>query len=225
ARAVAGVEAVIDGAYVRSVRVGGRRGWISVRHAAAPRHALSLEVSPSLLPDMMAIVARVRRLFDLDARPSVVDAHLARDPRLAPLVKRRPGLRVPGGFDPVETAIMAILGQQVTVRGGVTVAGRLVAALGDAVVTPFEGVRLLWPTPDRLARTAPSAFASLGMPSARAHALAATVRAFTGGRLALDRPASPGALEAQLLTIPGVGPWTAQYILMRGASWPDAFPD
>jgi AraC family transcriptional regulator of adaptative response / DNA-3-methyladenine glycosylase II len=224
ARAVAGVEAVVDDSYVRTVRIGERRGWISVRPSRERALALSLEVAPSLLPVLMAVVAKTRRLFDLDARPSAIDKHLAVDPRLAHLVKERPGLRVPGAFEPFETAMAAVLGQQVTVGAGVTLASRLVAALGHDVDTPFPNVNRLWPTADRVASASEATLAKLGMPGARARSLAAVARAVVDGRLDLTRPLSPGALEESLLAIAGIGPWTAQYILMRAAAWPDAFP-
>ena len=222
-RAVTGVEEVIDGAYVRTVRVGDRRGWVSVRPSRG--NAVSLEVAPSLVHDLLAIVAKVRRLFDLDARPGAIDPHLAKDPRLAPFVKKHPGLRVPGAFEPFETAIAAVLGQQVTVRAGVTLASRLVAALGEDMETPFDGLARLWPTAERVGRAREATLARLGMPGARARTLGLVARAVANGRLELDRPTSPAALDEQLLAIDGVGRWTAQYILMRAAAWPDAFPE
>jgi AraC family transcriptional regulator of adaptative response / DNA-3-methyladenine glycosylase II len=220
-RAVRGVEAVMDGAYVRAVRAGTRRGWLVVRPGQG--HALSLEVSPSLLHDLVPLVAKVRRLFDLDAHPGVIDRHLSRDARLAPLVRRHPGLRVPGAFEPAETAMQAVLGQQVTVRAGVTLASRLVEAFGEAVEAPFEGVSRVWPTMNDLARRAPEAIASLGIPMARARSILGLARAIADGTVDFARP-SEADLDATLRALEGVGPWTAEYIRMRCASWPDAFP-
>ncbi len=225
ARAVRGVESVALGTYVRTVRIGGRRGWLALRPAQGGRHALSLEVSPALLHELMTVVQRVRRLADLDAQPDAIDPHLARDPRLAQLVKKRPGLRVPGAFEPFETAMAAVLGQQVTLRAGITLASRLVEALGEEVETPFEGVHRLWPTAERVARTREETLAKLGMPGSRARTLIAVAKAIAGGHLDLERPASAASLAAKLCALPGVGPWTAEYILMRAASWPDAFPE
>jgi AraC family transcriptional regulator of adaptative response / DNA-3-methyladenine glycosylase II len=222
ARAVDGGEAVTGGRYMRTVRVGARVGWISVRPARG--HALALEVSPSLVHDLLVVVAKVRRLFDLDAHPAAIGGHLARDPRLAPLVRRRPGLRVPGAFEPFETAIAAVLGQQVTVRAGRTLASRLVSALGDDLETDAPELRRVWPTADRVARAGEDTLAALGMPAARARTLGRLAAAVADGRLGLEHPASPTALAEQLLAIDGIGPWTAEYILMRAAAWPDAFP-
>jgi AraC family transcriptional regulator of adaptative response / DNA-3-methyladenine glycosylase II len=221
-RAVRGVEAVVEGAYVRAVRIGDRRGWIAVR--PGKDNGLSLEVAPSLAADLMPIVTRVRRLFDLDARPAAIGAHLRRDGRLAPLLEARPGLRVPGAFDPFEAAALAVLGQQVTVRAAVTLASRLVEALGEDVTTPFAELGRSWPTHDRIARSREATLAKLGMPSARARALLHLAMAASTGSLDLASSSSMAELEARLLAIPGIGPWTAQYILMRAAAWPDAFP-
>jgi AraC family transcriptional regulator of adaptative response / DNA-3-methyladenine glycosylase II len=221
-RAVRGVEAVVEGAYVRAVRIGDRRGWIAVR--PGKDNGLSLEVAPSLAAELLPLVARVRRLFDLDARPAAIAEHLRRDARLAPLVEARPGLRAPGAFDPFEAAALAVLGQQVTVRAAVTLASRLVEAFGEEVATPFAAVGRLWPTLDRLARSREATIARLGMPGARARALLHLAKAASSGSLDLASPSSIAELEAPLLAIPGIGPWTAQYILMRAAAWPDAFP-
>ncbi len=222
ARAVDGVERVADGAFVRTAHVGARRGWVSVRPGRGD--ALSLAVSPSLLPELMTVVTRVRRLFDLDARPAIIDPHLGRDARLAPLVRQRPGLRVPGAFDPFATAMMAVLGQQVTVRAGVTLASRLVAAYGEEVESPFAGLHRAWPTAERVASLPAEKVAALGMPARRARTLVGLATAFASGAVDFDRPAAPEARLAELTSIAGVGPWTAAYILMRAASWPDAFP-
>jgi AraC family transcriptional regulator of adaptative response / DNA-3-methyladenine glycosylase II len=222
-RAVTGVEVVKGDTYLRTVRVGRRRGWLAVRPGRGS--ALSVELSASLAAVASVVIPKVRRVFDLDARSDLIDAHLARDPRLAPHVRKRPGLRVPGAFEPFETAIAAVIGQQVTVRAAVTVTGRLVYALGEEVVTPFETLHRAWPTAADVAKSNVSQIARLGMPGARARAILGLAEAIASGRLQLEAPTSPVTLETQLRALPGIGSWTAQYILMRASSWPDAFPE
>lgn len=131
-RAIAGVELVTEASYARTVLVGAHRGVVSVAPVAG-QAVLDVTLSTSLLPVLAAVLARLRDLFDLNARPDAIDAHLRADPRLRPLVDAVPGLRVPGAFDPFELGVRAILGQQVSVRAARTMAGRLVSALGDDV--------------------------------------------------------------------------------------------
>ena len=140
-RATPGVErATADGAYRRTVRVHGHVGIVTVR--ATPRAALRVTLSPSLLPALVPLLARLRRLLDLDADPLAVDAHLAADPALAPLVARRPGLRLPGALCGFELALRAVLGQQVSVRGATTLAGRLARLVGEPL--PPDAAQHLW---------------------------------------------------------------------------------
>lgn len=223
ARAVAPVEGVADGVYRRTVRVGGREGWISVAQDPS-RASLRAEVSASLAPALMSIVGRLRRMFDLDAHPHAIAAHLAEDDRLAPLVRARPGVRLAGAFDPFEVLVRAILGQQVTVRGATTLARRVVERFGEPIETPFEDLRRVFPTPDVLAAASESEIAALGMPGARARALLGSARAVASGEVRLGPTAAADETIAALVALPGVGPWTAQYVAMRAFGWPDGFP-
>ncbi|MBK9001279.1 MAG: DNA-3-methyladenine glycosylase 2 family protein [Myxococcales bacterium] len=222
ARALPGVEFVEGERYRRVVRIGDRTGWLSVERDPT-RPALSAEVSLSLADKLPAVVAGLRRLFDLDAKPEEIDRRLVRDPRLSRYVKRTPGRRVPGAFDGFETAVRAVLGQQVSVKGATTVAGRLVERFGPRVETPFPELRRVFPSSGVLTRARVSELAALGMPGARARALMELARAVEAG---LDL--SPGAaLEPTLRALgelPGFGDWTTQYVAMRTLSWPDAFP-
>jgi AraC family transcriptional regulator of adaptative response / DNA-3-methyladenine glycosylase II len=229
-RAVPGVEQVDDDAYQRTVRCGDRTGWIRVSPGDL-RRSLVLEISPSLRAVQPLIVARVRRLFDLDADPARIGARLSEDPRLAGLVERRPGLRVPRAFDTAELAARAILGQQVTVAAARTLAGRLARAFGDAIETPWASLDRLWPTPAQLARPPTSSLVAIPLTRARAGALGHLMSAIAERRLSLDdveADAPAAAIErtlAKLVELPGIGPWTAHYIAMRGLAWSDAFPD
>ena len=172
----------------------------------------------------MTLVARLRRLFDLDAEPGAIAAHLARDPRLAAHVRARPGLRVAGAFEPFEAAARAVLGQQVSLAAARTIEGRLAVRLGEVVATPHPDLDRVLPRPEALAlRSTDELAALLGVPSRRAATLAAIARALSRGELTLD--GEPAQLVAQIVAIPGVGPWTAHYLAMRALGWPDAFPE
>jgi AraC family transcriptional regulator of adaptative response / DNA-3-methyladenine glycosylase II len=148
-----------------------------------------------------------------------VAAHLSEDPLLAPLVRRRPGLRVPGCVDGFELAVRAIVGQQVSVAGARTVLGRLVAEYGGPV-TPVEGLTHRFPAPAALAAGDPT---RLPFPRTRARALVELARLVAEGDLRLDAGADPAETRAQLTAIPGVGPWTADYVAMRALGDPDVF--
>ena len=222
-RAMRGVEWVYEDAYFRTVRLGGRSGWIHVRHAPE-RNALLVEITHSLVPVLPALLGRLRHLFDLSARPDVIAAHLERDALLAEAVARNPGLRVPGAFDGFEMAVRAILGQQVTVKAATTLAGRFVEAFGEPIETPYPALSRLCPTPQRIAAVDVSDLAKLGIIQTRARSIIALAGEVTSGRLKLEAGAHPDAMMKQLVALPGIGAWTASYIAMRALRWPDAFP-
>jgi AraC family transcriptional regulator of adaptative response / DNA-3-methyladenine glycosylase II len=224
-RSTPGVEAVADGCYRRSVRLGEHRGTVAVR-ADLDAPALQVELSPSLAPAREPLVARIRQLLDLDADPEIVRRHFARDPWIGPLVERRPGLRVPGAMDGFELAVRAVLGQQVSVRGASTLAGRLAALLGEPLPPDVlaEGVAWLPVTPARLAEAREATVAGIGVPLARARTLVALAQAVAGGGLDLAPGAQVERTRFALMELPGVGDWTAEYVLMRAVRWPDAFP-
>jgi AraC family transcriptional regulator of adaptative response / DNA-3-methyladenine glycosylase II len=221
-RAIPGVEEVEGGVYRRTVRVGSRRGWVAVRLDPG-RPALRADVSLSLTGALMPVVARLRALFDLDAQPASIDAHLALDPVMRPWVKLRPGLRVPGAYDGFESAARAILGQQVTVAAATTLAGRLARRFGEPIETPFPGLTRLFPAADVLGDGGADVGA-LGMPDARARAVLAVARAVARDGLRLEPSGDVEAALARLRELPGIGEWTAQYVAMRALRWPDAFP-
>jgi AraC family transcriptional regulator of adaptative response / DNA-3-methyladenine glycosylase II len=222
-RAIPGVERVDATSYARTLRVGAHAGWLRVRHVPADA-TLAVEVSDTLLPALMPLRAGLRRLFDLDAEPDVIAAHFANDPLLGPLLRARPGLRLPGCADPFEVAVRAVLGQQVSVAAAITLAGRLTTALGEPIAGAPEGLTHLGVSADRIALTAPEAIASIGMPLARARTLVTLARAVAAGDVTIDAAQDPDAAIAALRGLPGIGPWTAAYIAMRGLHWPDAFP-
>lgn len=205
ARAIPGVERVEGDRYIRAI------GESEVRVGFAGGR-LQAELDASLAPTIPRVVAGLRRLFDLDAEPKAIAVALRRDPLLAPLVRRRPGLRVPGSFDPFETALRAVLGQQVSVAAATTLSGRLVAHFGGV------------PTPTLLAATPIATLAGLGMPGARAAALVSLADAWQRGAIVCEAASDPDALTAALVELSGIGPWTAAYLCMRALHFPDALP-
>ena len=223
ARSVNGVEMVRDNVYLRTIRLGVHAGWVSVQDEPAER-SLIVESAPSLAPELPALLARLRDLFDLHARPDLISAHLARDPLLAAAVRARPGLRVPGALDGFELAARAILGQQITVKAATTIAGRFAAAFGEPIETPHAELGHLSPVAHRVADATIDEVASLGIIQTRARSLIAIAKEMESGRLRLDAGADPAAVIAQLVELPGIGAWTAHYIAMRALKWADSFP-
>jgi AraC family transcriptional regulator of adaptative response / DNA-3-methyladenine glycosylase II len=221
ARAIAGVEAVDDGHYRRTARihVDGKEhlGWIEVA-ASKKKPALHVTVSASLAKALPPLLSRVKALMDLACNPAEISL------ALGPLAKAHPGLRVPGAFDGFEIAVRAIVGQQVSVAAARTVTGRIAAAFGDSVETPFAALSAAFPTAQRIAGLPYGQLAKLGMPGTRAKTIVGIARAIAGGKLELMPNADIDATLEKLRALPGVGEWTAQYIAMRALAWPDAFP-
>lgn len=222
-RAIPGVEAVCDDEYRRVARIGSHTGELLVRHAAR-REALELTVSPSLLPALMPLVARVRRMFDLDAHPDAIAAVLGRDKLLAPLVRKRRGLRVPGAIDPFEASVRALLGQQVSVAAATTLAGRFAERLGAPHASTDPALRHRFPAPADVVAAGVDAIAKLGLPGKRAAAIHNFARLVDRGEVVLDAACELDAFVDQLVELPGIGPWTANYLAMRALHVPDAFP-
>ena len=222
ARALRGVERVLGDEYIRSVCIGERVGWIRVSHDA-PKRALRVCLSPSLAPVTMNVTARVRNLFDLNAHPHAIAAHLGRDRELRPHVRKLAGLRVPGAFDDFEVAMRAVVGQQVSVKAASTLAGRLIDAFGDPINTPSPELTRLAPTAHRIASAKEREFQGVGLPAARLRTLRALASVFAS-LSQFDAHATASTIST-LTAIPGIGPWTANYIAMRARKDPDAFPD
>ncbi|REE98320.1 DNA-3-methyladenine glycosylase 2 family protein [Thermomonospora umbrina] len=215
ARAIPGVEEVEGGRYVRA-------GPGPYRVELEPRdgHVL-MRVDAADLRGVSRLVARCRRLLDLDAEPHAVHDVLGADGLLAPLVAARPGLRVPGAFDGFEMAVRAVLGQQVSVAAARTFAGRLVARCGEPLAQPTGTLTHRFPTAGAVAA---ADLSGLGLTGARERTLRALAEATASGDLDLGGGADPAETERRLLALPGVGPWTASYVAMRALGDPDAFP-
>lgn len=222
-RGAAGVECADGARYLRTVSLNGHRGWFGAEPIAGC-HVLAVAVSAGLVPVLATLLPLIRRLFDLDAQPAVIDAQLARDPLLQAQVLRHPGLRVPGALDGFELALRAVLGQQVTVKAATTLFGRFARAFGEPAGTPHAGLLHYAPTAARVAGASVQELIDLGLTSRRAATISALAHAVADGRLRLDAAAPLERSLAALQEIPGIGPWTAQYVAMRALRDPDALP-
>lgn len=222
ARATPGVECVQAGRYLRTVALGDDVGVIDVSDAGG--HLL-LNLHGIDTGSLIAVVQRIRGLFDLDASASDIHAVLAKDTVLRRLLKKRPGVRVPGAWDGFELTVRAILGQQVSVKAATTLAGRLAERYGEAIDVPVEGVGQvpdrLFPKPQRLLR---ARLETLGIIGSRAATIRAVAKAVNDGRLRFDAAEHPDDCRRALLAIKGIGEWTAEYVAMRALKNPDAFP-
>ncbi len=217
ATGVPGVEAWYEGGYHRTVRVGSRAAVVSLAPAAGHVAAvLRLQDTRDLAP----VIARCRRLLDLDADPVAIDAHLAADPRIADLVAAHPGRRVPRTVDGAELALRMVLGQQVSTAAARTHASRIVQAVGEVVETPVPGLTHLFPTPEAVAGVDPEL---LRFPETRRRTLRTLAHALADG-LDLGPGADVAEARAALLALNGIGPWTVESVAMRALGDPDAFP-
>lgn len=249
ADATPGVETVESGRYTRTVQLGGCRGVVSVERAvwsdasrrlrgasadrvagAGPGGELAVHLSASLLPSLMPLLARLRQLFDLDAEPSVIDAHL-RDGGLGPLVVSRPGLRMHGAFDGFEAALGALLRDAQASGGGAPAPGpsdglakRIAEALGEPIDGGAPGLVRLGPSAETVAGAGAPPLVRLGVPGRSAEAIVAVARAAAAGGLRLEPGADVSSTLDALRAIPAIGERTATAIVMRALQWPDAFP-
>jgi AraC family transcriptional regulator of adaptative response / DNA-3-methyladenine glycosylase II len=209
-RAIPGVEQITIDEYRRTISLDGRTGFISVRPVFAKNY-LELRIEFPEPGALFRIVERVRNIFDLRADPAEVDEHLRRDARLEAMAKDRAGMRVPGCWDGFEIAVRAILGQQVSVKGATTMAGRLVAEFGGGNIFPAPGA------------LADADLTSIGLTKQRAHSIRELASAVELGEVSFDASLGLETFEEKMTKLPGIGPWTAQYIAMRIGE-PDAFP-
>jgi AraC family transcriptional regulator of adaptative response / DNA-3-methyladenine glycosylase II len=212
---VEGIEEV-DGSTYRRVLPSG-----SIAALTVGADAITLTTSVDDVRSLPDTVARCRRLFDADADPVAVDTTLGDDPLLAPLVAARPGLRVPGSVDGFELLARTILAQQVSLRAAHTFAQRIVTAYGKPLDAPSGSLTARFPTSDVLAD---ASYEGVGLTATRRRSLRAAAAAHASGELVLDPSADREAARRVMLELPGVGPWTAEYVAMRALGDPDAFP-
>ncbi|MEP6618785.1 MAG: AlkA N-terminal domain-containing protein [bacterium] len=235
ARATPGVELVEDGWYARTISIDGHMGVVRVGNPDAkvttrsgsgyPTCQLRVHLDMSLLPVLMPLTARLRHLFDLDAEPEVIASHFRR--MGGDLLHGSPrGVRVPGAVDAFELAVRAVLGQQVTVKGATTLMGRFVASFGTALPAGETDTRLTYlsPAAGRVAAASIDDIRAIGIPRSRAESIRAVAGAIASGAVRISSDTDVRATARALSELPGIGPWTIEYITMRAAHWPDAFP-
>ncbi len=229
ARAIPGVESVTPESYRRTVRLQSGasvfRGWIAVSHVPG-KNSLAVTLSSALLPVLSRLLGRVKILFDLNCSPLEVYEKLAVMNEFA-AGSCVPGTRVPGCFDPFEMSVRAVLGQQITVKAAGTLAMRFASVFGEELTTPYEELTHTFPSPERihgLEAPVENHLGPLGIIGARARSIFALSEALLKGHITLTQRGDPELEMKKLLELPGIGPWTVQYIAMRALSWPDAFP-
>jgi AraC family transcriptional regulator of adaptative response / DNA-3-methyladenine glycosylase II len=221
-RSLPGLEHVDDTSYARAIGPRERPAWLRVTAAGDDSHALRLELHGVPATQLLPLVTRVRRVFDLDADPNAIAGALGEDRTLRAMVDRHPGLRLPGAWDGFELAVRAVLGQQISVAAARTLARRLLETHGAAIELPASpGLDRLFPPPDALADVD---LTPLGIIRSRAATLNAVARALRDGGVDFEPTRTLDEFVARWVALPGIGAWTANYIAMRALSHPDAFP-
>ncbi len=221
-RAALGVEFIHDNTYWRPVEIDGRKGTITVtQNESAAQLQLTIQGDVTAYADK--IIPRVRTIFDLDVDLVSVHHALVSDPVLGPLIARNPGLRVPGAWSPFELLVRTIVGQQVTVKAATTIMGRIASRFGTPIVVAgMDAPAYHFPTPAVLAQ---AHWDGIGMPGKRVAALQAVARAIDEGAITFPTPGEDtAAFRADLLQLPGIGPWTVEYFAIRALRDPDAWP-
>jgi AraC family transcriptional regulator of adaptative response / DNA-3-methyladenine glycosylase II len=224
-RALPGVEAVDETSYARVFGAADAPGWLRLSAWPGDDHALRLQVHCPQPSQLLGVVTKLRRMFDLDANPQAIAMAFDGDALLGPLLARHPGLRLPGGWDGFEIAVRAVLGQQVSVAAARTLATRIVQRWGEPLVaTPASmppGLERLFPTPAVLAR---ADLREIGVTTARAATISGMASALLDGRVDFRAEQSLDEFVTRWIALPGIGEWTAHYMAMRAFSHPDAFP-
>jgi AraC family transcriptional regulator of adaptative response / DNA-3-methyladenine glycosylase II len=219
ARATPGVEMVESGTYRRTISIHGFDGYFEVT-LHPDEDALLVRIELANPHSLFFVVERIRAMFDLNADWATIVQSLKSDPALADQLKADPGLRVPGCWNGFELATRAILGQQITVKGATSLAGRIASAFGKPVSGP-AGLTHIFPAPEVLAD---AKLANIGLTGARAETIRSLARAVSSGRVKFEGIVDSDAFLDRLCEIPGIGKWTAQYVAMRALGEPDAFP-
>ncbi len=225
-RAMPGVEDISDDTYRRSFTLQQARGTLTVTQGTkANTLDVGIRIDPSGRANASApirqIAARTRRIFDLDADPCAIAAALGTDPMLAARLEQAGGIRVPGAFDGFELGVRAIIGQQVSVKGATTLAGRVVARCGETLAEPDGAISHYCPSAQALAD---ADLSGLGLTGGRIKTLHGFARAVASGEVTFSPSATLNEKIAELCAVPGIGPWTAHYIALRAVGEPDAFP-
>lgn len=223
ARALPGVEVVDANSYARSIGHGNDASWFRLSRSRRDDASLNLELHGVATAELRDVVARIRRQFDLDADPAAITAGLSADPAMRRRLRRAPGLRLPGAWDGFEIAVRAVLGQQVSVAAARTLASRLVERFGEPMATTENvGLKHRFPTAMALAD---ADLASLGLTRQRADTIRGVARALLDQQISFSTRQTLEDFIARWTALPGIGPWTASYIALRGLGHPDAFLD
>ncbi|MDQ2701354.1 MAG: helix-turn-helix domain-containing protein [Pseudomonadota bacterium] len=219
-RALPGVEVADDCSYARAISAD---AWLRVSAWPGNEHALKLEMHGAAPASLLGYVTRLRRMFDLDADPQAIAAALSQSPRLRSCLRKRPGLRVPSGWDGFEIAVRAVIGQQVSVAAARTVTARIAQRFGQSLPgnAAMPALTHLFPSPDALAEADLDA---IGLTRARAATVRTIAQAVLDGRVDFRPERTLDDFVARWVALPGIGPWTAQYIALRALGHPDAFP-
>jgi AraC family transcriptional regulator of adaptative response / DNA-3-methyladenine glycosylase II len=221
-RALPGIEAVDEVSYSRVFGPAETPGWLRLSAWSGEEHALRLQLHCPQPAQMLTVVTRIRRMFDLDADPQAISLAFQVTPQMRSLLRKRPGLRLPGSWDGFEVAVRAILGQQVSVAAARTLASRIVQRYGETLPVPIApGLERLFPTPEILAD---ADLRSLGITTAREASIRGVARAMLDGRVDFRVEQSLDEFVQRWVALPGIGEWTAHYMAMRALSHPDAFP-
>ncbi|PXV61571.1 DNA-3-methyladenine glycosylase II [Dyella jiangningensis] len=220
-RALPGVEYVDEHSYARVFGTPDAPGWLRLSAWPGREHALRLELHCPQPAQMLGVVNKLRRMFDLDASPQSIGDALKESPVLRPLLRKRPGLRLPGGWDGFEIAVRAILGQQVSVAAARTLATRIVHKFGTPVASPVPGLERLFPGPECLVE---ADLRSVGLTTARAATVRGVAQALLDERIDFRSEQPLEEFVERWVALPGIGEWTAHYMAMRALSHPDAFP-
>jgi AraC family transcriptional regulator, regulatory protein of adaptative response / DNA-3-methyladenine glycosylase II len=221
-RALPGVERVDEHSYARVFGPADAPGWLRLSAWPGGEHALQLQLHCPQPTQLLGVVTTLRRMFDLDANPEAIADTFRHDAILGPLLARRPGLRLPGGWDGFEIAVRAILGQQISVAAARTLATRIVQRWGESLPTaPMAGLERLFPTPAALAQ---ADLREIGLTTTRAATISGMAQALLDGRVDFSAEQSLDEFVARWVALPGIGEWTAHYMAMRALSDPDAFP-
>ncbi len=220
-RALPGVELVDEHSYARVFGPVDAPGWLRLSAWPGGEHALRLQLHCPQPMQMLGVVTKLRRMFDLDANPQSIGDALKQSPVLKPLLRKRPGLRLPGGWDGFEIAVRAILGQQVSVAAARTLATRIVQRYGTPVESALPGLERLFPGPEALADVD---LREIGLTTARAGTVRGVAQALLDGRIDFRSEQPLDEFVERWVALPGIGEWTAHYMAMRALSHPDAFP-
>ncbi|MDR3447817.1 MULTISPECIES: DNA-3-methyladenine glycosylase 2 [unclassified Dyella] len=220
-RALPGVEHVDEHSYSRVFGTPEAPGWLRLSEWPGREHALRLELHCPQPAQMLGVVNKLRRMFDLDASPQSIGDVLKESAVLRPMLRKRPGLRLPGGWDGFEIAVRAILGQQVSVAAARTLATRIVQKFGTPVISPVPELQRLFPGPELLVD---ADLRSIGLITARAATVRGMAQALLDGRIDFRSEQPLEEFVERWVALPGIGEWTAHYMAMRALSHPDAFP-